>query len=468
MNKVSLVTLTLLILFLYAVPGLNGQGLDDLADKTANSILDYFNDKHNINTSIVNYENLAGISGAAAQKFYQLLVSKLETISMIGFSDLMINFNQNKGEFNLNRVHSLNYLIYIRLIRNKTAIGTGVSIFSRTLDKIVYNKYVESEFVQSEEQILEVSPLDFKGAGFSRVVELEARRNLLDVRSIPDSNSIETLAFLYPDKIDFFKVNESQLEKFFSQKIEWTRPFYPALEPEGKLSFFIESGVVYAGAGTNFSRYSKIFAFKGEKWEDVQSAELDFVPFRLITLNNSLYLAGARFALGRNYFENKLVLAPFQWDQLTQNNRNLLEKQVVPFYALEFSTNENSRVLNSIHIVDREYKYRFFGDNFEQMTVEKAERGAALSALDGQWLAASDFSRGRDKLYFYKIENGGRRQVYENMIDGEIIFISEGVWKSSPGFWVYIKVCLDRSSSNTDEKSGIMEYKLQFWSKKSE
>ena len=91
-----------------------GEGLGDLAGKTADSILDYFSDKYNIKAGIIKFENTAGISDLTAQRFYQLLISKLETAANLSYTDLMINFHQNRGEFNLNRIHPLNHLIYLK------------------------------------------------------------------------------------------------------------------------------------------------------------------------------------------------------------------------------------------------------------------------------------------------------------------------------------------------------------------
>ena len=48
-----------------------------------------------------------------AQKIYQLLVSQLESAPSIRFSDLMLNFVNGKGDFNLSRISHLKYLIYL-------------------------------------------------------------------------------------------------------------------------------------------------------------------------------------------------------------------------------------------------------------------------------------------------------------------------------------------------------------------
>jgi hypothetical protein len=438
-----------------------GQGVSGLADKTADCIADYFSGAFNVKAAVIKFENLSGLSGLTAQKFYQLLAARLETSEKIAFTDVMVNFHQNKGVFNLNRIHALNHLIYIKLTRNKNKIGAGISIFSRNLDKIVYIKYVEAVFTEAEREIFDTDRYGFTGAGFSRIIELEAQPGLLDLKSLLDREGRLSVLYYYPGNIDFFRLDGSRLIKFLSYPLQWRRPYYPVMTPEGKLAAFWEKDVLYVSAGGNFSRKSKLLAFtdiqpEGETKVDV--FELDFAVFRRVVLNGSRFLAGARWAVGKNYFANRLILAPWETGLLTGENRDYLVKDVPWFYALDFSTAGGDGVLNSIHIVDRDYNYRFLADNFEELTVEENKRGAALCCRNGQWLAVSDYSRGGDKLFFYKIEEGGRSLVFENNIDGEVVFISDGLWKAASGFWVYVK----------KKHPGYEEYKLQFWSKKSD
>ena len=469
MKKKTTLGCTFLVLFIIAVNFVNAQGLGDLAERAANSVLDYFKDKHNIKTSVITFENMAGISDLTAQKFYQLLVSKLEAANnpQFGFIDLMINFHKNKGEFNLNRTYLLNHLIYIKLTRNKNKIGAGVSIFSKIGDKIVYIKYVEVLFTAWEKDIYNTTNYGFTAAGFSKIIEIEANPGLLDFKTVRDQNGLLDFLFYYPEKIEFHRLNENRLDKFLSYNLNWAPPYYPVMEYEGKLSCFIEDGIFYVTAGANFSKTAKLLVFKEEPWnkDNIRESTVDFVPFKRIELNNTYYLAGARYAVGKNFFENTLILIPFQSGQFVIESGTYLEKEVPPFYSLDFSTDKDTNALQAVHIIDRDYRYRFLTDNFEQMTVEEEEeRGGSLCSLDGQWLAVSDFSRGNDRLYFYKIEGGSRQLVFQNHISGEIVFISNGQWKAARGFWVYVK----KQKTIPDTNTTATEYNLQFWSKKSE
>lgn len=440
-----------------------GEGLGDLAGKTANSILDYFKDQYNIKTGVIKFENAAGVSDLTAQRFYQLLISKLETAANLSFTDLMINFHQNKGEFNLNRIHPLNHLIYLKLTRNKNKIGAGIAIFSRTLDKIVFIKYVEELFTIEEREIYLTTNFGFKNAGFSKIMEMEVKQQLLDLKSFLDQKGRLRFLFYYPGKIEFFHLTGNQLIKVFSYPIRWGKPYYPVMEYEGKLCVFFQENQLYAVVGGNFSRTAKIMTIsegEGETGTAVEVDTIDFIPFRRLELNGVQYLAGARYTLGKNYFQNKLMLLPFQFTSGQLVKEKYFVKEISPFYSLDFSIAGSSSTLDSIHIIDRDYRCRFLADNFEELTVEEAERGSALCCLAGQWLAVSDFSHGSDQLYFYSIEKGSRRLVFQNKVNGEIIFISDGLWKAAPGFWVYLE--------HLKPPPAAPEYKLQFWSKKSE
>lgn len=438
-----------------------GEGLGDLAGKAANSILDYFSDQYNIKAGVIKFENTAGISDLTAQRFYQLLISKLETAANFSYTDLMINFHQNKGEFNLNRINPLNHLIYLKLIRDKNKIGAGIVIFSRTLDKVVFIKYVEEPFIAEEREIYLITNFGFKNAGFAKIMEMEAKPQLLDLKSFLDQEGRLRFLFYYPGKIEFFKLTENQLIKVFSYPLQWKNPYYPVMDYEGKLCVFFQDNQLYAVVGGNFSRTAKVLTINEQETGTAAEVDtIDFIPFRIIELNGVRYLAGARYALGKNYFENNLMFLPFQFNSGRLVKEKYFVKDISPFYSLDFSLSGAENVLDSIHYIDRDYRYRFLADNFQQLTVEEAQRGSALCCLDSQWLAVSDYSQGSDQLYFYSIEKGSRRLVYQNKVNGEIIFISDGLWKAAPGFWVYLE--------HLQPPPAAPEYKLQFWSKKSE
>jgi hypothetical protein len=288
---------------------------------------------------------------------------------------------------------------------------------------------------------------------------MDAKGHLLDLRSFLDREGQLRLLFYYPEEIEFFKLEGNRLVKVFSYPLQWGSPYYPARKEEGKLCVFYQDDRLVVTVGANFSPQARVLWIKSGEVEEVTAVDtVDFVPFRQIRLNNRVYLAGARYALGKNYFQNQCVLLPLEGTAGRLVKEKYFVKAVPAFYSLDYSTSGSERILNSVHLVDRDYKYRFLGDNFEELTVEAGKRGSALSCLEDRWLAVSDFSHRSDRLYFYALEKGRRRLVYQNNIAAEIVFIADGLWKAAPGFWVYIK----------QNKPTAARYKLQFWSKKSD
>lgn len=443
--------LIILYILLFLPAALNSEGLEDLAAKTFNSMADFFTGKYNVTTSIVKFEDFSGLPGMTAQKFYQLLVAKFESGKKVTFIDLSVNFSRNKGKFNLNRTGNLNYLIYIKLIRNRDRLGAGAVIFSKSLDRIVYMKYVDVILPEGEKDIINTRDYGFHSVGFSKVMEFEARDNLLDFKTIKDAAGEERFFFYYPGEIEIYKVQGSRFQKSFSFKLKWGRPYYPVIQPEGKLAYFYRQNTLYVTVGSNFSVKSKIFEFKDSRWQEIDA--VNFVPFKLIRINNTDYLAGASYREGKNLFEGKIMLAPFRSGRL--RTEEIYEKRLPPFYSLAFAADEYR--IESIHVVDSKYFYRSFAADFEEMTLEGERRGSALCALGDKWLVVSDYTELTDNLYFYKIVTGSRQLVYESEIDGEVVFISEGAWKRKAGFWVYIKLAAGRGNSTN-------EYRLQFWS----
>jgi hypothetical protein len=277
---------------------------------------------------------------------------------------------------------------------------------------------------------------------------MNVQEDLLDVKSFGDVSGGMGYFFYYPDKIILFKHRQEKLEKVSSVDLNWERPYFPALDQTGVLSVFRLDPVIYLTASRNTSPFSKVFKYEDQQW--IEYPPVDFVPFKILRINDQEYLSGASYQVGKNFFKNKIILAPFDHHSFQLGKK--FEKKVPEFYSLAFSSDIGQ--LQSIHLVDTEYRYRFYSDNFEEQTQDLQKRGSALSSLSDEWLAVSDYSRGDDTIFFYKIQGGGRQLVYQNKIAGEIAFISAGRWKTFPGFWVMVK----RSNQTGNE------FVLQFWS----
>jgi hypothetical protein len=429
------------------------QGFDHLVKKTSQGIIDFFKDRGEIKTSIIKFENYSGLSDLMAQKYYQLITANLEMNPHINFTDLMINFSKNKGEFNLSRTDKLNYLIYLKLKRNRDKIGTGISIFSRTLDKIVYVRYFEDFISEGEKDVLNIQNYGFQGQGFFKQIEMDVKRDLLDVESITFPDGAPRYFMYYPGKIDIYRDKASSFKKVNSLTLDWKRPYFPVINFNGQLYLFYHNRVLYMAVGGNFSPYSMVFRLQEAQWNYL--GNIKFIPIRLIGFNNGIYLVGVRYVDGTNFFQGNLVLLPF--DSGRFSDESLIEKPVVPFYSVDFATSVEGE-LETVHIVDTDYNYRFYGSDLIEQSLDAEKRGSSLSVLQNQWLCISDYSEIYDTLFFYKILDGRRQLVYKNLVNGEVKFISSGSWKRTKGFWAYIK--------KGDKRN--WKYFLQFWGKQNE
>jgi hypothetical protein len=426
---------------------LNSQGMEELADKTASAILKAFQGIYNIKTAVVRFENRSGHSDRTAQVFYQLLVARLENQRTILCRDLMIAFEKGSGKFNLNHVQDLNYLISLKLINHLGKLGAGWALFSKTQDRIVNLGFLESRLEAGERSMFEAVDLGFQSLGFFPEVEMDVGRALLDIGSIDTADGQVRYFLYFPDRIEVHRLNGTRMERVTTLTLTWGRPYHPAIEREGRLLVFHHGGRLYLVAGANVSPTSKVFVQEEGAWREGEG--LPFVPFRLVEINDRKYLAGSRFMPGRNFYSDRILLAPLGERGLVGSG--ILEKRIPHFFSLDFAVSDH--LLDSIHVIDRDYRYRYFASDFVERTADQDRRGASLGTLDGKWLAISDHTFGHDTLFFYKIEQGGRRPVYQNRLGGEVVFISPGSWKGRRGFWVYVK---------NAAKPGV-EYRLQFW-----
>ncbi|MBU4306846.1 MAG: hypothetical protein L6428_05355 [Candidatus Aminicenantes bacterium] len=439
----------LLLLFLYGSSALGQESAETLVTESAAFLKVFFKNRFDVQVAVVRFENDSELNDTAMQKLYQLLISNLENEKNIRISDLLINFANGRGEFNLGRVDDLHYLLDLKLIQNKSKTGLGLTIFSRLQDKIVSVKYFEKALSKGEMDFLNAKNFAFSKLGFSKLLEFESKRNLMDIQSISGSDGREQYFFYYPDEIVIYLASNMRLEKDSQFKLGWTRPVYPALHYEGKLLLLQTNQGLVLTAGNNFSSYAKVLAFRDSLWQEIQ--KIDFVPFKYLILNQIPYLVGASYEEGRNYFKDKIYFMPFSDPA---NRSGIYEKKAAPAMALDFSVQDGQ--LQAVHLIDRNYNYHLFSAEFEEQFPAPEKKGASLAALGGEWLAVSDYSRASDQLFFYNIQNGGQRPTYSEKITGEIQFISAGVWQNIKGFWTGVR----------QERDGQERFMVQFWGKR--
>jgi len=440
---------SLLLLLLFGSPCIGQQGADALVAESTAFLSAFFKNRFDVRVAVIRFENNSELTDTAMQKIYQTLISRLEGEKNIIVSDLLVNFAGGRGEFNLGRVDELQYLLDLKLIQNKSKTGLGLTVFSRLQDKIVAVKYFEKALGKGEMEYLNTRNFAFSELGFSKLLEFESKKNLMDVQSISGGEGQEQYFFYYPDEIIVYLAREMRLEKYSQFKLEWTRPVYPVLHYEGRLLLLPTSQGLVLTAGNNFSSTAKVMALRDGQWQEIQ--KIDFVPRQHLVLNQNPYLVGTRYDEGRNYLKDKIYFLPFS-DPANQSG--IYEKKIIPAMAIDFSVREGQ--LQAVHLIDRDYHYHLFNSEFEEMLPAPEKKGASLAALGGEWLAVSDYSRATDQLFIYDIQNGGQRPVYTGKISGEIQFISAGVWQKVRGFWTGIR----------QKQDDLERFVVQFWGKR--
>lgn len=439
----------LLFVLLAGVAARAQDGAGKLADECAAYLGSYLADRADVRLAVVSLENRSPLNDLAVQKLYQMLLARLEAQKNLRPVDLLLNIAAGRGEFNLSRAHELDFQVELKLIQNRGRIGLGLALFSRLQDRLAALKYFEADLSGGELDLLQARSFAFAGAGFAKVLELESRGGLMDIRSFAGPDGRERYYFLYADEIVVYEARETRLEKRSQFKLAWGRPFHPTLHPQGRLLPFRSGQEMWLAAGSNFSPRSLVLAFRDGSWQP--QGRIDFVPLRLVTFNQASYLVGARYEEGQNFFKDRLYFLPFP---APLDDAQLQYRRIFPAMALDVAVDAEDR-LQAVHAVDRDYAYRLVAADFELKAPLAEKAGASLAVLDDAWLAVSGYSRGSDRLFFYDIRDGGLRPVYEGAIDGEVQFIAAGSWNGARGFWAGVAA----------PGSGEERLQVQFWGK---
>lgn len=428
------------------------QGSDVLAQAVADQIRQFSRDKYQLVFAVSRLENYTSLPDAAVQKLYQLIVARLESDQAFGFRDALLQVTNGRGDFNPRTLELANHLVYLRLVQNLDKTGVGVVIYSRRQDAIVSLRYHETGIPAGERALLVSGGFGFDSHGFSKLAELQPPAGLLDVCELAPAGGPQRVLFFYPDEIEVRQLRDNRLEKTGGTKLNWKRPFYPALHPEGRLAATPQGGAWLLAAGGNFSNASQILRLDETGWSEV--GRVDFVVQAWLTLNATPYLAGARYLPGQNQFVDRILLQPAV-DGLPAPGGGY-EKRVTPFLAIDCNCPDGQ--LQSLQLVDTEYRLRQYSANFAEIFSDPLPRGGALAVAAGEWLACSDRSRGLDRVFFINILDGGWRPRYHQEIAGEIVFMRSGHWNNRRGFWIYVH----------GGGGGADEYRLQFWGKPNE
>lgn len=438
-----------LLIFLFCCSVMTAEGgMEQLVNKVSEKIGSFLSDRYQASAAIISFENHSEISDLAAQKFYQVVVSRLEGRREFQFLDRMVAFSNGRGHFDQSRVDQLNFLVALKMIRSGPRIGVGITIFSREGHRMARIDYAETFLSPGAVKFLQLPERSFAATGFESVTRMEVSDDLLDVATLAEPDGEFRYYFLKKDCVEVFAFRSRSLVRLLTLNIDWGRPQYPSQKREGRLLVFRNEAGTWLSAAINTSPRSRMFSRTQGKWREEKG--FDFVPIRLLRINERSFIAGVRYATGRNYFRGGLLLMPMNGGKA--DPESIYEKPLPESYAIDFTLKGNR--LAALHMIDRSYRYQVFTSDFENSVADERLRGGDLAALNDQWVAVSDYTRGNDRIFFFRVEEGARRQVYEaSFAHAEIRFIQDGFWEKEPGFWV----CLEKSADLNPQAE------LQFW-----
>jgi len=440
-----------LIFFLNSLAFSVNKDFMSLTENLTENVVEFVQTKRIPSLSIVKIKNSTNLSDNSVQKLYQMIVARLENNKKIVFKDSMIGFFNDKGKFNYRVAKTVRYLMEMTLIRNMTKIGVGVSIYSVILDKIVFYKYYEWEPKSGELRYLNIMENKFRDFGFTKIVEINTNRGLLDLITLKMDDKKKHYYFYYYDHIDVFSKENNILKKINVIRLNLkTNNYFNVIEREGRLFVFEFNNMRYLVLGNNFYRKYSVYKYKENKW--VFYSNINLIPFEVFESNSEKYFIGGQYEIGKNFFKNKLIMKSL--NSLLNNSNEEYYKTIDSFFSISFHKDEKK--IKNFYIVNKNYNFIYYGPDFEIYGKDKGRKGYAMSLINNKWIVKTSYTYGNDdKLYFSKVNDSETKIKYSSNIKGNIIFLREGLWNNKSGIWAYIK-----SSVNN-----YNVYKLQFWSK---
>ncbi len=433
--------------FLVIILNIRSQGIQELAQKITSNIISFSQSEHQLNCSIIRFKSSSSLSDLELQRFYHLIITPLESSGAIRFRDFLTGFSNSSGNFNMNRINETTFLISIKLINNLGKLGAGVIIYNRNIDRIVSVRYFENFVKQPEVALLGIKDPGVSSAEYIKKFDLKVNHSMLNVDSTMINNT-EYIFFLLSERINIYTFKDNSIKKEGSFKIEWGKPYFPAIKNEGNLFIFRENEKVFIVVGSNFSRYS--FVLKYEDNKIIKVARLKFSVQDVLKVNGVKYLAGFNYNFGKNYYKGKLYLKKFNISNIRSSETYI--KNLPDFYSAAFYKQGSD--LRSLFIIDLNYNLRIFSDALNERKGVGPRYGSTHAIMD-DYIALSDYSTNNDRLMVLKIGNDLDNPIFMKEIKGEIKIIKRGVINNKKGFWIII----DR------RKNGFANLNLQFWRK---
>ncbi len=431
--------------FLIASISVHSNGIQSLSVKVANSIDKFCNGIGNVRYSIINLTNHSKLSDIELQRFYHLIVSAIERQRNNNFTDLITGFEKDRGIFDLNKINLVSYTVSLKIVNNMGKLGIGIAVYNRNTENIVFIKYFEESVNLKEIELLGTENSRIGKYEYKKSYEIKVTKDLLDVSSLKNKDKSDNIFFLFSRKIDIYNLRDNNLKKINSIRIEWGRPYYPAIKSEGKLFVYSNKEEIFIFAGINSSPISLIFSYKNGNIKQI--GKLKFVVTSIMLINGQKYLSGFKYSLGKNFFRGNLFLKTF--NEMSLESGEVFKKNLPEFYSAILM--KDDLIFSGLYLIDKNYKLHVYSGNMDEVANSDRRYGSTLS-IKNKFVGISDYLRGNDNFMIVKNENGIDKPIHTIPINGEIKFIKGGEFGGYSGFWIL----------KSEKKGNYKDYKLQF------
>jgi hypothetical protein len=429
--------------------------LTRLADRTAEETVKLLRAPGPV-LATVQFENHSFLSDLEAQTFYQLLSTRLEQKPGLVYRDLLVQFSQGKGRFNLSDETRIRYGLFVTLLETPRGLACGVAVRlldSASLVGLVY-QLVALEPGEAWAITKAVESAAVPGSLLHRRESFRIDGDIFHVSQDTQTPDVLTLCALTPENLILWQgalPNQAAGRKI---PLKWSFPRSPSLQNEGRITFFKKENQSYVALGSNFSPQSIVLRISGQEYAAIGT--FPFIPVKTVNMGADTFLAGSRYVPGTNGFDGDIrFLNLGAWKPGDADSVKIALRRLAPFMDMALGLLDSQFVSvafmaglnNRLTVVNGEWSPLVETD-------AAAACGANLVVVDQRWLLASGLEAPDDVLRVYDVADGGFRLLGQEKVEGQIHAMTEGVLQARPGVWILRFV--------SDGNKGRLSW-LDFW-----
>lgn len=429
--------------------------LTRLADKTADETIRLLKAPHPVAATVA-FQNYSYLSDVEAQTFYQLFSTRMEQRPGLEYRDLLVQFNQGKGRFNLSEQTSLRYGLYVTLRDTPQGLACGVAV--RLID--------DAKLLGLVHEVAVIDPAE--RWLFSQTVEQGAPSGALlrrretfrvdgDIFAVAQNTLKREKLMLCALTSEALVVWSAAMPNQAAGKkmpLKWAFPRSPSLQNEGRITFFQKNGQTFMTLGSNFSPKGIVLQVQDDILSTV--GVIPFVAVKTVSLGEDAFLAGGRYIPGTNRFDGELRFLNLNaWNPVGEESAKVATRQIKPFYDLAIGLGEQ-QMMNASFLACDPHRLEMVSGEWTPLLDESSsiQTGANLIIVDNRWLMTTGIEEGGDSLSIYDVTDGGFRLLGQEKVDGQIQALSEGFIEGRIGVWVLRYV--------SDSTGGRLSW-LDFW-----